>query len=346
MHYSRARLDSIGYVLPSIAVHSGELETALASCYARLKLPVGQLASLTGVVERRWWPVGVSLAEQAVAAAELALERAAVPREAIGALIYCGVCREQFEPATACRVAAGLRLPALCEMFDLSNACLGVLNGMVEIANRIELSQIRAGLVVSAESAREIIEETIQRLNQSGTSEDFRLSVATLTGGSGAVAVLLTDGSFRGAGHRLVGGTTRCHPEHYELCRWGVERVGGLEYRQFMKTEASGVLRHGVELGSQTFHQFLQELNWRKDDVDRVICHQVGSFHRDQVLTALGLQVRQDFATFPLLGNTGTVALPLSAALADEQGFLQRGQRVAFLGIGSGLTCQMLGWLW
>ena len=30
-------------------------------------------------------------------------------------------------------------------VYDVSNACLGVLNGMVDIANRIELGQIRAG---------------------------------------------------------------------------------------------------------------------------------------------------------------------------------------------------------
>ena len=42
----------------------------------------------------------------------------------------------------------------------------------------------------------------------------------------------------------------------------------------------------------------------------------------------------------------GTVSLPLTAALAEERGFLERGSRVAFLGIGSGLNCLMLGWEW
>jgi len=42
----------------------------------------------------------------------------------------------------------------------------------------------------------------------------------------------------------------------------------------------------------------------------------------------------------------GTVSLPLTAALASHRGFLQTGQRVAFLGIGSGLNCMMLGWQW
>ena len=65
-------------------------------------------------------------------------------------LIYAGVCREQFEPATACAVAADLGISPDAAVYDLSNACLGVLNGIVDVANRIELGQCRAGLVVSA----------------------------------------------------------------------------------------------------------------------------------------------------------------------------------------------------
>ena len=46
----------------------------------------------------------------------------------------------------------------------LSNACLGVLNGVVELANRIELGQCRAGLVVSCETSRDINEALIDQM--------------------------------------------------------------------------------------------------------------------------------------------------------------------------------------
>ena len=42
----------------------------------------------------------------------------------------------------------------------------------------------------------------------------------------------------------------------------------------------------------------------------------------------------------------GTVSLPLTAALAEERDFLHSGDRVAFLGIGSGLNCLMMGFDW
>ena len=63
--------------------------------------------ALTGIRERRWWEPGIPLSKGAIAAAQEGNgHRRNLAASDIGALIYAGVCREQFEPATACRVAA------------------------------------------------------------------------------------------------------------------------------------------------------------------------------------------------------------------------------------------------
>ena len=68
--------------------------------------------------------------------------------------------------------------------------------------------------------------------------------------------------------------------------------------------------------------------------------------HRDTILKSLGIAAHKDFSTFEYLGNIGTVSLPLTAALAEEREHLRPGDRVGFLGIGSGLNCMMLGLKW
>jgi 3-oxoacyl-[acyl-carrier-protein] synthase-3 len=80
--------------------------------------------------------------------------------------------------------------------------------------------------------------------------------------------------------------------------------------------------------------------------VDRVICHQVGAAHQSAILEALGIPGEKDFSSYEFLGNMGTVSLPLTAALAEERELLVPGERVALLGIGSGLNCLMLGVEW
>jgi acyl-CoA:acyl-CoA alkyltransferase len=347
MRYSCVYIDSMGYELPPVVVTSAELETRLKRLYQALLLPKGQLEALTGIVERRWWDAGYPVSAGAIAAARHALEASNVRPDEIDVLVYAGVCRELFEPATACRVAAEVGVSPDAAVYDISNACLGVLNGMVDIANRIELGQVRAGMVVSCETAREINDIVIDQMLQAGSMETFKYSLATLTGGSGAVAVLLTDGSFSASRRRrLLGGVTQTAPQFHALCRWGFEAIRPRAFHQFMTTDSIAVLKHGVDLGLRTWSAFLRKLGWMKDQIDKVICHQVGSGHRDTVLKALGIAEEKDFSTFPYLGNIGTVSLPLTAALAEDREFLRPGDRVAFLGIGSGLNCMMLGLEW
>ena len=284
----------------------------------------------------------------ATAAAKKALAKSGIAASDLGTLLYCGVCRENFEPATACAVADGIGMRGGAFIYDLSNACLGVLNGIVEVANRIELGQIRAGLVVSCESSREIVEIALNRmLAGSGGMAEFAPALATFTGGSGAVAVLLTDGSFAGPrGHRLLGAVSEVAPEFHELCRWGMTPGEDGWHEQFMETDSVAVLKNGTALGAKTWMEFLKAMNWNNDTVDKIICHQVGSQHQESFLKLTGLPREKDYTTFRFLGNMGTAALPVSAAIADERGVLRPGQRVGFLGIGSGLSCMMMGVEW
>jgi 3-oxoacyl-[acyl-carrier-protein] synthase-3 len=357
MKYSRVYIDAIGYELPPVVVTSEDLEARLRPVYQALRLSEGQLEALTGISERRWWEPGYPLSQGAVAAARKALAASCVRPDEVQVLIYAAVCREQFEPATACKVAAELGISSEAAVYDLSNACLGVLNGIVDVANRIELGQVKAGLVVSCETAREINDTVIEDLLRRRSLDVFKTSLATLTGGSGAVAVLVTDGSFsRDPRRRLIGGTNLAAPQHHGLCQWGLTTAAAigdalgekvlLAARQFMSTDSVAVLKFGVELGLRTWKAFLGRLGWAAETIDKVICHQVGDVHRNTILQALGISAEKEFSTYPYLGNIGTVSLPLTAALAEEREFLLRGDRVGFLGIGSGLNCLMLGVEW
>jgi len=338
MKYTKVFIDAIGYELGPNVVTSSELEKRILPMLDALHIPPGQLEALTGIRERRWWDAGFALSEGAARAARKALEQSGLSISDIGALAYTGVCREHSEPATAAAVAAALGARPATAVYDITNACLGMLNGMLDMANRIELGQIKAGLVVSCESSREINDSMIAYMLANRNFETFRLSLATLTGGSGAAAIVLTDGSFGGhRKHRLLGGVCRTAPEHHKLCVWD---------RDHMSTDATAVLKHGVALGKLTWADFLAELDLRAGDISKVICHQVGGAHKTSVLAALGVPAEKDFSTYEYLGNMGTVALPTAAAIADEREFLTPGDKTAFLGIGSGLNTIMLGVEW
>ena len=110
-----------------------------------------------------------------------------------------------------------------------------------------------------------------------------------------------------------------------------------------MTTDSEAMLHAGNELLERTWSRFRAEVGWRTEDVDRVVTHQVGVQHRRLVLSTLGIPLERDFPTVETCGNVGSVSLPLTFSRAREEGFLAPGQRLAMLGIGSGLQCQILG---
>ena len=200
MLYSKVYIESLGYELAPNVITSDDIEKRLEPLYDYLHFQKGQLEIITGIRERRFWDEGYTMHEGAISAGRKAINDSNIDIKDIGMLVYGGVCRDNLEPATACAVADGFGLSHETHIFDVSNACLGVLNGMIQIANAIELGQIRAGLVVSCESARQIVDSTIERLLISKNMDMFRKTIATLTGGSGAAAVLLADESVSDKG--------------------------------------------------------------------------------------------------------------------------------------------------
>ena len=346
MLYSNVFIDAFGYELAPNIITSDDIEARLEPVYKALHFQKGQLEALTGIQERRFWDPGYSMHEGAIKAGQKAVDASSVSLEQIGMLVYGGVCRDNLEPATACAVSDGLGLGPKTQIYDVSNACLGVLNGMILTANAIALGQIEAGLIVSCESARQIVDFTIERLLETKDMDLFKKTIATLTGGSGAVAVLLTDATVSDTGHRLLGGVVRNATVHYKLCRWGPDTGIPASGLHVMQTDSVGVLQHGVALGIETYKAFKKNLAWPDDKPDKVICHQVGAAHQKNILESIGISKEKDFTTFKHLGNIGTVSLPITAAIAKEREFLVKNDLVGFFGIGSGLNCLMLGIRW
>ncbi|MEX2119419.1 MAG: 3-oxoacyl-ACP synthase III [Pirellulales bacterium] len=348
MRYRNVCLEAFGYTLPDEIVTSAEIERRLAPLYTRLGLPEGRLELMTGIRERRFWPAGTLPSEPSIASAEKAIRAAGIDKRHLGALVHGSVCRDHLEPATACRVHHGLSLPSQCQVYDVSNACLGILNGMVQLANMIELRQVRAGVVVGTESGRPLVETTIDALNHdhSLTRESVKPAVASLTIGSASVAVVLVDRELSRSGNRLLGGITRANTDHHGLCRSGRDESVAGDMRPLMNTDSEGLLREGVQTAAAAFGDFLTELDWRADEIDKTFCHQVGVAHRRLLFEALKLSPAIDFSTVEYLGNTGSAALPITAAIGIEQGHLAPHDRVALLGIGSGINVVMLGLEW
>lgn len=339
MRWKNVSIEAVAHVLPAEVVTSASMETRFADTLRRLGMPPGQVEKLSGVKERRWWEPGTLPSVVSTMAAERALAKAGLAPGEVQALINTSVSRDYLEPATAAMIAGQLGLGHHAISFDITNACVGFLNGLITLANMIELGQVDNGVVVCGESVREGVEATLARLAApTATIQTFRDNFASLTLGCGSVAFVLGRLDQSRTGHQIEGAVTRNAPEHNTLCL--------AQYAE-MKADAHGLLVHGVALAAEAWPYAVQELGWQDPDaIDVVIGHQVSLAHFSGVFQRIGQPIEKALVTLPHIGNCGPASMPITLSLGLGQGRVTEGSRVAMYGVGSGLSCTIMGVRW
>ena len=319
----------------SQVISSDAFDEALADTYRRVGLRPGLLERLAGIRERRWWADGVTFVDGAATAGAKAISESGVDPAAIGLMVNTSVSRKHLEPSTAVAVHHALGLPRSCQNFDVTNACLGFVNGMELAAAMIDSGMVEYALIVNGEDSRPVQERTVERLNGPGTvSRDVLAQFATLTLGSGAAAMVLGRADEHPEGHRLIGSASRAGSEHHDLC------VGDNE---LMRTDLKGLLDAGLNLSADLWAEAAGEFDWTRG-MDRYIVHQVSKVHTQAMCDRFSIDPALVPTTFPTRGNLGPASVPFT--LADRQDSLVDGDRVLLMGIGSGLNASCLEIAW
>lgn len=332
--HSNVSLLSVATTLAQRVTTSEEIEKHLVPVLQRLKLPMGLLERVAGVRERRNWEAGTTFDSAAIDAGKRALAEAGVRPDQVGLLINTSITRPHLEPSVAVRIHHGLGLSSAAINFDITNACLGFVNGMSLAAGMVDSGQIDYAVLVDGEDADQVQVNTIERLKREGIGRaEFMSEFASLTLGSGAVAAVIGRSDQHPDGHRILGGVTRAATQFNALC------VGSVDG---MFTDAKALLKGGMDLVTAAWREARKHWNWGQ--MDRYIMHQVSDVHTDAIVKAVKLDRTRIPLTYPTLGNMGPASIPIT--LAQEAASLRRGDRVLLMGVGSGLNTSMLEIAW
>lgn len=332
--YRNVALLSVASVLAPLVTTSVEIERRLEPILKRVRLPTGLLERVAGVIERRSWGADLDIDEASVQVGNAALQQAGVGRDDIGLLINTSVTKRHIEPSVAVRLHHGLGLPSSAINFDISNACLGFVNGMSLAGQLIDSGQIDYAVIIDGEDVSGIHAGTMERLSRLDLQrEQFMSEFASLTLGSGAAAAVLGRADRHPEGHQLIGGVTRAATQYNDLC------IGSMDG---MFTDAKNLLKRGMELVTAAWTEAKRDWNW--SDMDRYIMHQVSEVHTAAFVKAAQIDRSRVPLTFPKFGNVGPASIPIT--LAHEAESLVVGDRVLLCGIGSGINTSMLELAW
>lgn len=338
MLFKNVAIAGLAHIDAPIILTSDQINIELKATMDRLGIKTDVLQDIAGIKARRMWDGNLQASDVASMAAEKALLDAGVDRSKIGLLVNTSVSRDFLEPSTASIVSGNLGLGDNCLNFDIANACLAFMNGMDIAGRMLERGEIDYALVVDGETANMVYEKTLERMKSKDlTEEQFRNELASLTLGCGAAAMVLTRVELVPDAPRYRGGVSRSATEWNTLCRGNLDR---------MVTDTRMLLIEGMKLATKTFAAARLAMGWAVEELDEFVVHQVSRVHTDTMIKAFGIDPKKVLTIFADHGNIGPASVPIVLSKLKEMGRLKKGQRIALLGIGSGLNCSMAEVVW
>lgn len=337
-------IDAYAIEIPDYTVKTDDVEQELKPVYEKLGIPFGSLRRMSGINERHLWDADVPPSFGAINVVKKLLSNSNISLSDIGALFSCSVTRDFFEPATSIIVANNIKLPEDSFVMDISNACIGFSDGMLTLANMIEQGVVKAGIVVSSENMRPILDNCNKIMHEGKLAREEMLKMLPVyTLGCGACAILLTHKSIaENKNRRIIASSARSASQHSELCK------GNGDYCTFMGHELitpvmytdSSLIPCAAQLGGRTWSDLSKFVGWTKDDVDYVICHQVGKQVNKAFYDTMGLDFEKDFSTYSRYGNTVSTAMPIAFFTAIDELPIREGSKVVLTAFGSGLNAR------
>ncbi|HEU5031417.1 MAG TPA: 3-oxoacyl-[acyl-carrier-protein] synthase III C-terminal domain-containing protein [Spirillospora sp.] len=325
------RVESVGRRLPPARLTTAEL---MASTRHRTKI---DLERLTGVRERRIVAGRDDSMSLAVAAAADCLSRSRHGPEEIEAVVSCSISKydgglvQRIEPPMSLAVASAIGAGDAVA-FDVANACAGMLTGVLLVTDRIRRGEIRCGMVVSGEYISRLGANAAAHVRSIASRE-----LASLTLGDAGAAVILDRAPEGGRGVEFVGFTTISR--HSRLCLGFPDRhAPGAR----MFTRARALQRAAIADVPVLLREALDAAGLEIGDIDHVIPHQTSVRAIRKGIRganeALGGASRNPVVvTVDRYGNTASTTHFVALAEELRAGRVRPGDRVALIGLASGL---------
>ncbi len=285
------------------------------------------IKSRTGISERRFAGKEETTATMALAAAQMALDRARIAPSAVDLIIVATFTPEHFFPSTACLVQDAIGATR-AGAFDLSAACAGFIYGLSMGTAAIKAGTAKIVLVIGAET----ISRTLDILDRTtyplfGDGAGAIVLQADETPGGVLTTVLGSDGS--GAEHLYIPAGGSRMPASHET----------VEQRQhYIRMNGREVYRFATRVMGRAAKQACEKAGIKLDEIDLLIPHQANIRIIENASDYLKISKDKVFTNLDKYGNTSAASIPIALCEAIENGRVQNKDKLVMVGFGAGLT--------
>jgi 3-oxoacyl-[acyl-carrier-protein] synthase-3 len=315
---THAAITGVGAYLPPHVLTNEDLERLVDTSNE-------WIISRTGIRERHIVSEGQATSDLAAEAARAALDDAGCSPEDIDLFVVGTSSPDMVFPSTACLAAAKIGLT--CPSLDVMAACTSFIYALHHATSVIESGRARRALVVGAEAFTRLIDFTDR-----GTCVLFGdgagAFVLEASDEAGVLGIDLgADGSKPDILQVQAGGSAM--PATCELLEQGMH---------FVQMNGSEVFKFAVRVIPETTKMALAASDLSVDDITWLVPHQANQRILNTVAERLGVPHERVVSTIETMGNTSAASIPLAVHHLYTVGNPSRGDVLALVGFGAGLT--------
>lgn len=271
------------------------------------------IISRTGIRERRYLSPGQTNADLATEAARRALEKAGVTPDQLCCCVVATVSPDLLAPTMGCQVQKNLGLSEDMPCFDMNVGCSGFVYGLQVVRGLLLQSEKPYALFIGADALSNL------------TDFQDRSTCILFADGAGAVVVALDDKYYDARLH------ARCDAEAILI-------DGPNHPDPVIHMDGQAVFRFASEVAVSTIKDLAQRAGITVDDIDWFVPHQANGRIIEHAAKRLRTSIDKWYVNIERYGNTSAASIPIALDEMDEKGLLKRGQKVAMVAFGAGLT--------
>jgi len=329
----KAKIAELSVYLPERVVGNLEIEERVNA--QRQLLPPGGLQRLFGIEERRYAAKGQQVSDLAAAAARPIVEK--IGASNIEFLIFAAACADLIEPAT-CNIVQhklGLRCPAM----DIKNACNSFTSALMTASSLIVSGICDNVLIVNGEKLSDAIRFEFDDENQ------LSRHLAGLSLGDAGAAVLVSKSDDVSG---LCFQKFMTKGEHWKLC---TIQGGGSMYphdvsKHYFEGQTAALKDVLADTANHFFHQCLSESEWPVEDIQHFFSHQVSVGTTRLIAQLTKVDPSKFEEVFSRYGNTAAASIPLAMQARMSRGEIQKGDKIAWIGLAAGVSVSIQLMIW
>lgn len=316
----RCKVIGVGNYLPDKVLTNEDLE-------AMVDTSDEWITKRVGIKERRVAAKDEFTSDLATKAAERAIKDAGLTPQDIDLIMVATVSADMYTPSCACLVQKNLGAENAAA-FDLNAACTGFVYATTIASQFIETGMYKTVLAIGADTLTKI------------TEYKDRATCVLFGDGAGAVVyqvteedcgvlsnVLKADGT---AGGCLSCPGLRCDEEEQERRPFGNPRT--------LWMDGGAVFKFAVRVMEAAVREACEIAGCNVEDLALVVPHQANKRIIDGARKRLGLTEEKVFSNVEKYGNMSAACVPIAFSEAVQQNRLKRGDLVALVSMGGGLT--------